>query len=56
MYRSYYSHQVFDDHDILHPHTGEVVAVRYPTDQQWYRGRVIHCDGSSVQVIAIISV
>ena len=51
LYSLYYSHQVFNDRDVLHPHTGQTVAVRYSADQQWYRGQVMQCTETSVQVI-----
>ena len=50
VYSSYYSRQVFNYRDVLHPHTGETVAVRYSADQQWYRGQVMQCVEASVQV------
>lgn len=51
IYSLYYSRQVFSDRDVLHPHTGQTVAVKYSTDQQWYRGQVMQCTETSVQVI-----
>lgn len=53
--RDYYNQQVFDDRDMVLPHTGEIVAAHYEEDGYWYRARVIDSkdDGLSVRMFYV---
>lgn len=50
IHRDFYSRQVFEERDVLLPHTGEVVAVHSEEDGYWYRARVLDSNDDSLSV------
>ena len=48
--RDYYNQQVFNERDVVLPHTGEIVAAHYMDDGYWYRGRVIDSMNDTLSV------
>ena len=41
---------MFDERDVIFPHTGEVVAARDEKDDYWYRARVLDSKDDSLSV------
>ena len=39
--RNYYNKQVFNEREVILPHTGEVIAAYLSEDGCWYRARVV---------------
>ena len=50
--REFYNQQVFNERDVILPHTGEIVAVHYVEDDYWYRARVIDSVDNTLHVSA----
>ena len=48
--REFYNQQVFNERDVILPHTGEIVAVHYVEDDYWYRARVIDSVDNTLHV------
>ena len=49
-YREYYSKRTFQDKELTVYGIGEMVAVKFCHDNQWYRGRCIEPDPDNSQV------
>lgn len=43
---------MFNERDVILPHTGEIVAVHYVEDDYWYRARVIDSVDNTLHVSA----
>ena len=55
--RVYYNEQVFNERDVILPHTGEVIAAYFAEDGCWYRARVIDSvDNTLIVSLSLLSI